>query len=86
MDSKFTLERHVRPAKKFQQMLEAELCQEMPDLSQKEEAISCSQEPWEDSKDFVNHALMKPPKRFKSMLEKNLEYNSKAKNTHKHMK
>lgn len=82
------LEKHVRPAEKFQQMLIEELSQDMPDLTQKTKVQAILDAEMKDAEDF-EPPVVKPNKRFKSMSEDdldNLEYNSKAKNTHKHTK
>lgn len=78
------LQKHVRPAVKLRDILIQELSQEMPDLSQEKTVEKILEEEAKDAADFVN-----PSKRFKSMSEQeldSLEYNSKAKNTHKHTK
>lgn len=88
-----SLENNLRPSENFQKMLEEELSQEMPDLTQKETEkmdTEGTKDLWQnDANNFVNPAPMIPPKRFKSLSDEQLNdlaYQSKAKNTHKHTK
>lgn len=82
------LQKHVRPAEKLREMLIQELSQDMPDLTQKRTVEKIMEDEAKDAADF-DIPPVQPSKRFKSMTEQDLdtlEYNSKAKNTHKHTK
>lgn len=88
----------MRSSERFKKMLDDELSQEMPDITQeigKKEEFGVSQSPWQDREDFIDPQPMKKPvqksvqktNRFKECSENDilkLQTNSKAASTHKH--